>query len=160
MPQKSACVDHLIDMEAEMDFSSVNWLAVVACVIASMIIGAVWFAPKTFFPVWWKAIGKSDGEDPGGSRIGMGVTWGLIVLSSFVQAVFMSLFVNAMGSLTGGATLASGATAGFLLWLGFVAPSSLTNKLFADRIKAWVLEAGNHLVTFVVMGAIIGAWPK
>ena len=44
------------------------------------------------------------------------------------------------------------------LWLGFVAPSSLTNKLFADRLKAWVLEAGNHLVTFVVMGAFVGAW--
>jgi hypothetical protein len=47
--------------------------------------------------------------------------------------------------------------AGFLLWLGFAAPSSLTNKLFADRLTAWALEAGNHLVTFIVMGAIVGA---
>lgn len=141
-----------------MDFSSINWLAVIACVVASMIIGSVWFSPKTFFPIWWKAIGKSDSQDPGGSTIGMGLTWGLILFCSFVQAIFMSLFVNAMGSMTGGATLVSGAMAGFLLWLGFVAPSSLTNKLFADRLKAWVLEAGNHLVTFVVMGAIVGAW--
>jgi hypothetical protein len=140
-----------------MDFSSINWLAVVLCVVASMIIGAVWFGPKTFFPIWWKAIGKSDSDDPSGSSLSMGLTWGLIIFCSFVQAVFMSLFVNAMGSMTGGASLASGATAGFLLWLGFVAPSSLTNKLFADRLKAWVLEAGNHLITFVVMGAIIGA---
>lgn len=140
-----------------MNFGSINWLAVVACVFASMVIGSVWFAPKTFFPIWWKAIGKSDTDGPGGSRIGMGMTWGLIVLCSFVQAVFMSLFVNAMGSLTGGTSLTSGATAGFLLWLGFVAPSSLTNKLFADRLKAWVLETGNHLITFIVMGAIVGA---
>ena len=141
-----------------MDFSSINWLAVIACVVASMIIGSVWFAPKTFFPIWWKAIGKSDKDDASQSSMPMGVVWGLIVLCSFVQAVFMSLMVNAMGSMSGGATLASGAMAGFLLWLGFVAPSSLTNKLFADRLKAWVLEAGNHLVTFVVMGAILGAW--
>jgi len=140
-----------------MDFGSVNWLAVVACVVASMIIGGVWFGPKTFFPIWWKAIGKSDSADPSGSSIGMGMTWGMIVLCSFVQAVFMSVFVNTMGSLTGGTSLASGALAGFMLWLGFVAPSSLTNKLFADRLKAWLLEAGNHLVTFVVMGAIAGA---
>ena len=140
-----------------MDFSSINWLAVAACVVASMIIGSIWFSPKTFFPAWWKAIGKSDGDDPSGSTIGMGLTWGLIVFSSFVQAVFISLLVNTMGSLTGGTSLASGALAGFMLWLGFVAPSSLTNKLFADRLKAWVLEAGNHLVTFVVMGAIAGA---
>ena len=139
-----------------MDFSSINWLAVAACVVASMIIGSFWFNPKTFFPIWWKAIGK-EGQEASGSSLSMGLTWGLIIFSSFVQAVFMSLFVNAMGSMTGGATLASGATAGFLLWLGFVAPSSLTNKLFADRLKAWMLEAGNHLVTFVVMGAITGA---
>jgi len=139
-----------------MDFGSINWLAVIACVVASMIIGGVWFAPKTFFPVWWKAIGKSENEGP--SSTNMGMVWGLIVLASFVQAVFMSLMVHAMGSMTGGATLGSGAMAGFFLWLGFVAPSSLTNKLFADRLKAWVLEAGNHLITFVVMGAIVGAW--
>lgn len=123
-----------------------------------MIIGSVWFSPKVFYPAWWKAIGKTDKDIPSeGSMGGMGVTWGLVVLSSFVQAVFMSLLVNAMGSISGGATLASGATAGFLLWLGFVAPSSLTNKLFADRVPAWFYEAGNHLVTFVVMGAIAGA---
>ena len=138
-----------------MNFSSINWLAVVFCVIASMVIGSFWFNPKTFFPMWWKAIGKSENDAP--SSTNMGMVWGLIVASSFVQAVFMSLMVKAMGSITpGGVTLSSGAMAGFFLWLGFVAPSSLTNKLFADRIKAWVLEAGNHLVTFVVMGAIIG----
>ncbi len=140
-----------------MEFNSINWLAVALGVLASMVIGSVWFSPKTFFPIWWKAIGKSDSEDASGSSIGMGLTWGLIVLSSFVQAIFMNFMVNAMGGMTGGASLASGALAGFLLWLGFVAPSSLTNKLFADRIQAWVLEAGNHLVTFVVMGAIAGA---
>jgi hypothetical protein len=141
-----------------MDFSSINWLAVVACVVASMIIGSIWFSPKTFYPAWWKAIGKTDKDVPGDQSMnGMWVVWALVVVSSFVQAVFMNLMVTAMGSLSGGATLASGATAGFLLWLGFVAPSSLTNKLFADRVKAWYYEAGNHLVTFVVMGAIAGA---
>lgn len=145
-----------------MDFSSINWLAVLVCVVASMVIGGIWFAPKTFFPAWWKAIGKEGeptmgGSGTPGSSIGMGMVWGGTVLASFIQAVFMSLMVNTMGSLSGGASLASGAMAGFLLWLGFVGPSSLTNKLFADRLKAWVLEQGNHLVTFVVMGAIVGA---
>ena len=146
-----------------MDFNAINWLAVVACVVASMIIGGVWFAPKTFFPAWWKAVGKAgeptmaSGEGTPGSSLGMGMVWGGVVLASFTQAVFMSLMVNAMGSMSGGATLGSGALTGFLIWLGFVASSSLTNKLFADRLQAWVLEQGNHLITFVVMGAIVGA---
>ncbi len=141
-----------------MDFSSINWLAVVLCVVVSMIVGSIWFSQKTFFPIWWKAIGYSESRGPG-AGINMAVMWGLTVFASFVQAVFMALMVKAMGSLTpGGPTLASGAMAGFLLWLGFVAPASLTNKLFAGQLKAWVLEAGNHLVDFVLFGAILGAW--
>ena len=138
-----------------MDFSSINWLAVLACVVAAMVIGSVWYNPKTFFPTWWQAIGKT-GEPGMGDN--MGLTWGLTILAALVQAIFISLMVTAMGSMSGGATLVSGMTAGFLLWLGFVAPSSLTNKLFSARYKAWFIEVGGHLVTFVVMGAILGAW--
>lgn len=139
-----------------MDFSSVNWLAVVACVVASMIIGSIWFSPKTFYPAWWKAIGEPKQDDV----IQPALVWGGTILASVVQAVFINLMVNVMGTVSGGVSLASGALAGFFLWLGFVAPSSLTNKLFAGQFRAWLYEVGNHLVTFVVMGAIAGAWPK
>jgi hypothetical protein len=146
-------------MEAEMDFDSINWLAVIAAVLASMIIGSVWFGPKAFYPAWQKALAQVDKNDPNDTNMGPVVRiFGFTILASFVQAVFMALMVNAMGSLTGGPTLGSGAAVGFFLWLGFVAPSSLTNKLFADRVKAWYYEVGNHLITFVVMGAILGAW--
>ncbi len=141
-----------------MDFSAINWLAVIVCVVVSMISGSIWYNPKTFFPVWWKGIGKRDGDQPGGSG-SMAVMWGLTVVSSLVQAIFMALMVNAMGSMSGGATLVSGATAGFVLWLGFVAPTNLVNKLFAGHgLKIWAIEAGNHLVNFVLFGAILGAW--
>jgi hypothetical protein len=138
-----------------MDFGSINWLAVLACVVFSMISGSLWFGPKTFFPVWWKAIGMKANQEPMGSGA---LVWVLVVVSSLVQAVFMALLVNAMGSLAGGATLVSGMTTGFLLWLGFVATTGLTNKLFAGQYKAWLLETGNHLINFVVFGAILGAW--
>ena len=63
--------------------------------------------------------------------------------------------VNLMGS----TTAASGALAGFTLWLGFVAPTNLVNKLFAGQgFKVWAIEAGNHLLNFLLFGAILGAW--
>ncbi len=59
----------------------------------------------------------------------------------------------------GGPNLASGALTGFLLWFGFIAPTYLVNKLFAGHsFDIWAIEAGNHLLNFVVFGAILGAW--
>lgn len=140
-----------------MDFSAINWLAIVACVIVSMISGSIWYNPKTFFPTWWKVVGKT--EEPGMAG-NMGMTWALTVLASFVQAVAMAFMVNAMGGLmTGGTTAATGASIGFMLWFGFIAPTYLVNKLFAGHgLKIWAIEAGNHLVNFILFGAILGAW--
>ena len=131
----------------------------IACVVVSMLSGSIWYNPKTFFPIWWTGIGKQAGDVPGGSG-SMAVTWGLTILSSFVQAVAMSFMVTAMGGLMpGGVSLVTGAATGFMLWLGFIAPTYLVNKLFAGHgLTVWAIEAGNHLVNFVLFGAILGAW--
>jgi uncharacterized protein DUF1761 len=138
----------------------VNWLAVAACVVFSMVSGSLWFSPRTFFPVWWKAIGKED-EKPKNTPL----TWVLIVVSSLVQALGMtsviSLVATVMESMVGGVnelTAVNGAVIGFLMWLGFVAPTGLANKLFAGQYKAWFLEQGNHLINFLVFGVILAAW--
>jgi hypothetical protein len=131
-----------------MDFGSINWLAVAACVVVSMISGSLWHNPKTFFPAWWKVVGAGR-EQPGVENMGM--TWALTVLSSFVQAAAMAFMVNVMGT--------PGLLTGFMLWLGFVAPTHLVNKLFAGHgLKVWAIEVGNHLVNFVLFGAILAAW--
>ena len=136
-----------------MNLATPNWMAVAACVVFSMISGSLWFGPKTFFPAWWEAIGKK-GETP----VGTPVTWVLLIMTSVIQAPFMALVVGAFGRANGTLTMASGAMTGLLVWMGFVAPTGLANKLFAGRIRAWTIEAGNHLVNYVVFGAILGAW--
>ena len=143
-----------------MDFGSINWLAVVLCVVVNFIIGAIWFSEKGFFPIWWTAIGKSKSDNPGMTGANaMAITFGITIVATIVVAIFMSLMVTAMGKLMpGGATLVSGATTGFFLWLGFVAPTSIANRIFAGQLKAWVLEAGYHLVNFIIIGAILGVW--
>lgn len=140
-----------------MDFSTVNWLAVIVCVVVSMISGSIWYNPRTFFPIWWKGIGKT-GEP--GMQGNMGMTWTLTILASFVQAIAMSFMVDAMGSLmTGGVSAATGAMTGFMIWFGFIMPTYLVNKLFAGHgLKVWAIEVGNHLINFVLFGAILGAW--
>ena len=132
------------------DFSTINWLAVVVCVIASMVSGFIWYHPRLFFPAWWSGIGKSG--EPGNPNP---LIYVFTLIAAFLQAVFVALMLNTMGI----TTVAAGALAGFMLWLGFVAPTNLVNKLFAGHgFKVWAIEAGNHLLNFLLFGAILGAW--
>ncbi|HJS20260.1 MAG TPA: DUF1761 domain-containing protein [Anaerolineales bacterium] len=133
-----------------MDFSSVNWLAIIVCVVVAMVSGFVWYHPKLFFPAWWAGIGKSgETGDPNP------VIWVFTILAAFVQALAISFMLDALGR----TTAASGAAFAFMLWFGFVAPTNLVNKLFASHgFKVWAIEAGNHLVNFLLFGAILGAW--
>ena len=132
------------------DLSTINWLAIVACVIVSIVSGFTWYHPKVFFPAWWAGIGKSG--KPGDPNP---MIYVFTILAAFVQAVFISLMLNTMGT----TTATSGALAGFMLWLGFVAPTNLVNKLFAGHgFKVWAIEAGNHLLNFLLFGVILSVW--
>jgi hypothetical protein len=138
-----------------MDFSTINWLAVLVCLVLSMVIGSIWFGPKTFFPAWWKAIGKPENEDPKGNAW----TWVLMIFTCFLQVVFLALLINGVaGVLPGQPTLLSGMATGFLVWLGFTGPANLMNKLFANHYKAWLIETGQNLVAYLVFGAVLGVW--
>lgn len=143
-----------------MDFGSINWLAVVVCVIFSFINGFVWYNPKVFYNIWWKAIGKTDADMEKMRAGNMGLTWGLTTLSAIVKAVSMAFMVNSIGAaMPGGVNALNGASVGLMLWLGFIAPTYLVNKLFAGQgFKVWAIETGNHLLDLVVFGIILGAW--
>jgi hypothetical protein len=141
-----------------MDFAAINWLAVLACVIVSMVLGSIWYHPKVFYTIWWKAIGKSEKDRPAMSN--MTTIWILTVLCAVVEAIAMAFLVNSIGGqMTGGVTAAAGAMVGFMLWLGIVAPTSLVNKIFGGfSLTAWAIEVGNHLATLLLFGLILGAW--
>lgn len=139
-----------------MDFGSINWLAVLACVVVSFAVGFVYFSPPVFFNMWWKALGKTDQPGSGG----MGLTWAMTTLGSIILAVGMAFTVPAIaGDMTGGLNAANGALTGFMLWLPFQAATSLSNRMFAGHgLKVWAIEAGQHLIVMVLMGLILGAW--
>jgi Protein of unknown function (DUF1761) len=135
------------------DFTAIPWLGVVVCMITAIVSGSIWFGPKTFFPVWWKGIGKGDGQVPGGGQ-NMGMVFGLTFVACFVQALFMSVVLHAV--YPQGYDMVQGISAGVLFWLAFVMPTYLVNKLFAAHpLYVWGIEIGNHLVNFVLFGIIL-----
>lgn len=138
-----------------MNLASINWLGVVICVIVNLIVGTLWYNPRTFYPAWRKGQGKPETMEAGAN---MPLIWTLTILASLVIAIAMAFMVKAIaGQMPGGVNLGNGALVGLMLWLGFIAPAYLTNNLFANRgFSVWAIEVGNYLVTFVLFGAILG----
>ena len=121
-------------------------------------MGAIWFGPKTFFPLWWKAIGHAPDEQPGGSR-SMVVTFGLIAVAAFVQAVVLALIIGLMRANGTDVGLVAGAATGLLMGVGFAATTSLGHRLMGGQgFVVWAIEVGGDIAALVAMGAILGAW--
>lgn len=139
-----------------MGLPAINWFAVLVCVVAAMVIGGAWFGPKTFFPFWWKVVGGAD-RKPGGSN--MALLWSMTVVAAAVRAIGMALVLLWISSRSGGMDAPGGMLVAFILWLFFLAPATLVNRLFAGHgVRIWLIETGAHLVDLLVMGAILGGW--
>lgn len=141
-----------------MPFSDINWLAVLVASLASFVIGFAWFSPKTFFPVWWKLMGRRPDEEPT-SGLSMGAVFGLTVVGILVQATVLALVIELVRMSGQEVTWFGGLAVGALMGVGFAAAASLSHHLFAGfALKAWVLEVGQDIVCLAAMGAILGAW--
>ena len=135
----------------------INLLSVAVASIAGIVIGAVWFGPKTFFPLWWKFLGKNPAEQPGTDN--MAVIFGSTTVAAIIQAVVMAIVIGLAEQATGGMNTVTGLAIGALMGVGFAATSSVSHHLFGGfPIKAWVLEAGQDIVALAAMGAIIASF--
>jgi len=131
-----------------------NWLAILVAFVVAFAAGALWFGPKTFFPVWWKAMGRSNDEQPGGN---MAVVFGLTALGALVQVVAVASVIYFVSLAAGPVGPLGGMITGLLLGVGFAAASSLSHRLFAGQgLKVWIIEASSDVVNYTLVGLVIG----
>lgn len=130
--------------------ANVNYWAVLVAAISSFAIGSLWYAPFLFGKIWQKACGLSD-EDL--KNANMGKTFALAFVLSVVIAYGMAMF---FGEPVG---LHMGALYGAMTAVFFVIPSIGTLGLFEHhKLSLFLVNSGYKLVTYTLIGAIIGAW--
>jgi hypothetical protein len=136
---------------------NINYLALFVAAIAAFAVGAIWFGPKTFFPVWWKLQGRKP-EDAAGSG-NVGLMFGLTFVAQFAMGFAVALVLK-LEELAGVAVnVGTGLQVGLLLGVFVAAAASLSHRLFAGHgYRVWLLEVGNDIAAVVVMGLILGAW--
>ena len=131
----------------------INWLATGVATLVMFALGGIWFGPKTFFPIWWKAMGRSESEQPGGQN--MGQVFGLTAVGQFVQALILGVICSQFAA----TNWLSGATVGFMVGLGFNGLGTISHRLFAGHgLKVWIIEVASDILNLTVAGAIFGAF--
>lgn len=137
-----------------MQFTTVNYLAVIVAALATFFIGALWYSPLLFAKQWVKAHGYSEEKLKEMQKSAMPAY--LVSLVSYVVMAYVLAVFMANMNLTGAS---DGMTVGFLAWLGFAATIGLTANMFSEKkIATYYLDASYQLVYLLVMGAILGAW--
>ena len=136
----------------DVDFKRINYLAVVLAAISAMVIGAIWYNPGVFGTQWMALAGFT--APPEGS---MTQAYALGFVNALVKAVVLAFIIDWIG----GKTWLCGALTGLVCWIGFAATVRVDGIIFGGRPGGlfWI-DGIYDLVSYVVMGAIIGAWLK
>lgn len=134
----------------------VNYLALIAAVIVSMVIGFVYYMNPVIAKPWMKLMGYSkDDVRPSGSEMGKlyGTSAVLALVTSFVlyHVITMSIaYFNYSPVMTG-------ITSAFWMWLGFMMPVQATDVLFSKKpFKLFAINTGYQLASLLGMGIVIG----
>lgn len=130
-----------------MDFSVISWLGVLVAGIAAMVVGGLWYS-LLFARVWQRAAGVTDEQLTRNAPL----TYVGSLLLAFVMALVLAPFIAHGG-------VVFGLVAGLAVGLGWVAASFGMVYLFERRPLAhWLVNAGYAVVSYAVMGAIVGAF--
>jgi surface polysaccharide O-acyltransferase-like enzyme len=140
-----------------MHFLGVNLLAVLACAIAGMVVGFLWYSPMLFANPWMKLMGLDPNDK---AKIAeMQKSAGPSYAMSFVASILTAFVLGKIIAVSGETSPVDGLKIGLVVWLGFVTTVQLTNALFSRQPnKLYMINTGYQLVCYVVMGAILGAW--
>lgn len=135
--------------------AGLNWLAIVASVVASIVIGSVWYGPL-FGKMFMAAMGMNDWtpEKQAKMKKMMPLSYLGQMLASLVMFFFLDGFIVGFGK----TTLTGGMWVAFTVWLGFVLPLTLGNLLWGGKKELFYLMSGNMLLTLLAAGAILGGW--
>lgn len=132
----------------------VNWLAILVCGIASMVVGFVWYGPL-FGKRWAALTGWTEQKIRSLPQNNMPVTYGL----AFVLLILAAFVLANVLKLAQATTIADGLLAGFATWLGFVATTMGVNELFERTpLSLLAINAGYQLVNFLVFSLILVLW--
>ena len=133
-----------------LDFTGLNWWAILVATATAFILGFFWYGP-VFGKAWVAALGKTEDEiQPSPTPFIVSV------VAALVTCIVVAALLKGLG-MSGGV---DGAVLGLVTGIGFIAASMASDTAFCGwGWKLWAIQSGYRVLYAVIMGAIIGAWP-
>lgn len=130
---------------------SVNWIAVVVAMIASMALGFAWY--MGLGKQWMAALGKTR-EEIMGAAGGQATPFIIAALMQLVMAFFIASLTP---RLLGATNVVNVVEVGITMWVGFVATSMIINHRYQGAKWSLTLIDGGYLLgVLIVQGVVIG----
>jgi hypothetical protein len=141
-----------------MTFSGLNFAGVLVAFIVSFVSGAIWFGPKTFYPVWMRAKGNASGQLTA-EQNKPALLFGGTILGILIQTITLAVIINSLQANGTELGVVQGAGIGLALGVGIGMFASLSHRLFSgESLKVWVIETANDAINLTIAGAIISSF--
>ena len=129
----------------------VNYLAVLAAMLSSMVVGSIWYAKPVFGNTWMRLANvKGDGSS-------LFKPIAITAIVSLITAYVLAHVSYLSNQFFGNSFLQDSLMTAFWLWLGFTAARFITHDAFEGRpAKLTLINIGSEFVTIMMMGLIIG----
>lgn len=135
---------------------TVNYVAILAAAIASMILGFLWYSPFVLGKPWMKLKGYSESVLKAEQKK-MGPYYGLSFIVALITAYVLSHIMALSMNFYHYAPMMTGLTSAFWAWLGFIMPVQVTSTIFGEKKwKLLAIESGYQLASLLLMGVLIG----
>ena len=135
----------------------INYIAVIFVAIFNIFLGMIWWH-DVFFGKQWRELmgwGSMTEKELKVKQKESGPAYVTSMVSSLVIAFFMAGLLDMLET----ETLGGAFRLAWVLWVAFVATTSLVDYMYAERrVKLWVINYGYHLVSFIMMALILVRW--
>jgi hypothetical protein len=129
----------------------INYLAVLVAALANHLIAFIWYA-AIFGKLWQRLTGIKDMKPAPMNIV-------LVLAGSFLLSYVLDHAIIFGGAYLKMSGIGAGLMCGFFNWLGFIAPVTLTTKIYENKPWGlWLLDNAFWLISLLVMGAILSSW--
>jgi hypothetical protein len=139
------------DPATPMPVVTVNYLAVLAAAVLSMVVGYIWYHRRVFGTAWMRHAGMTEAKARKDAGMAMVSMFLVALVANYVLAHFIDY--------TYARTFAAGMRTGLWAWLGFSGPVFFTIAAFERRPVQWfTISAGYQLCVLLLNGGLLAVW--